>query len=169
MNQEIVVIAHNIRSSHNIGSIFRTCDGFGVNKLYLTGYTPYPVKKNDPRLPHIAKKVDSQINKTALGAEKTVQWEYCENPDTVIDNLEKNDFQIIALEQNRKSAKINKYKPALKTAVILGEEVKGVSDSLLKRCGQIIEIPMFGKKESFNVSVSTAIALYHLKMADFMV
>ena len=89
---KIVVIAHNIRSTHNIGSLFRTADGLGVQKLYLTGYTPYPHYEDDERMPHIARKTHKQISKTALGAEETVEWEYAEDVFSIIKKLRKSGF-----------------------------------------------------------------------------
>lgn len=160
---EIVVIAHNIRSAHNIGSIFRTCDGLGVNKLYLSGYSPYPLTSNDTRLPHIAAKLTAQINKTALGAEQTVQFEHATNIDQLVAKLKKNGFELYALEQDTKSTPIYAARPAAKTALLLGEEVNGIEPDLLKMVDHILEIPMYGQKESFNVSVATGIALYALK------
>ncbi|MEI6850500.1 MAG: TrmH family RNA methyltransferase [Candidatus Saccharibacteria bacterium] len=157
---EIYIIAHNIRSTHNIGSIFRTCEGFGVKKIILSGYSPYPKLTDDTRLPHISDKLTQQIHKTALGAETMVPFEYQEVPD--IDNLRNKGFTIVGLEQNSKSIPISKYKLPEKVALFIGEEVNGINKELLIQCDDIIEIPMVGKKESFNVSVATGIALYAL-------
>lgn len=159
---EIVVIAHNIRSTHNVGSIFRTCEGFGVSKIFLTGYTPYPFSQKDQdqdkRLPHIREKLTAQIHKTALGAENLVPFEYSEKPD--IEALRQNGFRIVALEQAAQSVNIAHYLPSEKVALILGEEVDGISSEVLNQCDDIVEIKMSGQKESFNVSVATGIALF---------
>ena len=160
---EIIVIAHNIRSTHNIGSIFRTCDGFGVEKLIISGYSPYPTDTSDPRLPHIATKLTNQIHKSALGAETFVTFEYQDMPD--IQSLRNDGYAIIGLEQTPSSTALNDYQPDAKIALILGEEVEGIADDLLKQCDQTVEIPMYGQKESFNVSVATGIALYHLRLS----
>jgi tRNA G18 (ribose-2'-O)-methylase SpoU len=157
---EIVVIAHNIRSTHNVGSIFRTAEGFGVTKIILSGYTPYPAIKNDPRLPHISNKLTSQIHKTALGAEEMVPFEYSE--EIPLKFLKESGFRLVALEQNGRSVALSDYKTPKKIALLIGEEVHGVTADLLEQCDDIIEIPMVGKKESFNVSVATGIALYAL-------
>lgn len=157
---EITVIAHNIRSAHNIGSIFRTCEGFGVSRIIIGGYSPYPKIANDTRLPHISEKLTSQIHKSALGAETMVPFEYQETPD--LDELKAAGFRIVGLEQNERSVSLNEYKPPQKIVIILGEEVKGIPIDLLNKCDDIIEIPMRGKKESFNVSVAAGIALYAL-------
>ncbi len=157
---EIVVIAHNIRSTFNVGAIFRTCEGFGVTKIILSGYTPYPPLKNDDRLPHIREKLLHQIHKTALGAEAIVPFEYCPTPplQTLVDD----GFRLVALEQAMTSINISQYAVPAKVALLLGEEVHGIEASLLQQCQDILEIPMQGQKESFNVSVATGIALYAL-------
>jgi 23S rRNA (guanosine2251-2'-O)-methyltransferase len=160
---EIIVIAHNIRSTHNIGAIFRTAEGFGIQKIILTGYSPYPLLTNDARLPHIANKLHSQIHKTALGAEEIVPFEYREHPP--LDELKANGFRIVALEQADTSILLPEYKLPQKIALILGEEVHGIPEELLNQVEDIIEIPMAGQKESFNVSVATGIALYELTTA----
>lgn len=157
---EIIVIAHNIRSTHNVGAIFRTAEGFGVSKIILTGYTPYPQLNKDGRLPHIALKLTKQINKTALGAEKIVPFIYLEEPP--LDTLKAEGYRVIALEQASRSIPMAQYSPPEKIVLLLGEEVEGITPELLAQCEDIIEIPMVGKKESFNVSVATGIALYAL-------
>lgn len=158
---EIVVIAHNIRSSHNIGSIFRTCEGFGVTKLILSGYTPYPQLENDTRLPHIVEKLTKDIHKTALGAEIMVPFEY--RPTLDMGTLQLAGYRIVALEQDARASVLPEYHPPEKIALLLGEEVQGINKKQLDRCDDIIEIPMQGQKESFNVSVAAGIALYALR------
>jgi len=157
---EIIVIAHNIRSTHNVGSIFRTSEGFGVKKIILSGYTPYPKMEHDTRLPHIAEKLTAQIHKTALDAEKIVPFEYQEEPN--LQELKLEGYRIVGLEQDERSIPLNDFKTPDKVAVLLGEEVHGIEDDLLAYCDDIIEIPMRGKKESFNVSVAAGIALFVL-------
>ena len=161
---EIIVIAHNIRSTHNIGSIFRTCEGFGVSKIIISGYTPYPRIINDRRLPHISNKLTDQIHKTALGAEMMIPFEYSELPD--FDSLKADGFTIVGLEQNQTSTLLYDYRPPQKIALLLGEEVKGLTTDLINQCDNLVEIPMRGKKESFNVSVAAGIALYHLSVSS---
>lgn len=157
---EIIVIAHNIRSTHNIGSIFRTCEGFGVTKLIISGYSPYPTLTIDTRLPHISSKLTSQIHKTALGAETMVPFDYQEEPD--LDALRSDGFRIIGLEQDPRAVILHDYVSPDKAVLLLGEEVEGIASDLRDLCDDLIEIPMVGKKESFNVSVATGIALYQL-------
>ena len=157
---EIILIAHNIRSTHNIGSIFRTCEGFGVSKIVISGYTPYPRMQHDKRLPHIADKLTSQIHKTALDAELLVPFEYQETLD--LQDFRNNDYRIVGLEQDVQSILLADYKSPEKIVLLIGEEVEGISAELRAQCDDLIEIPMVGKKESFNVSVATGIALYGL-------
>ena len=157
---EIIVIAHNIRSTHNVGAIFRTAEGFGVSKIILSGYTPYPTIQNDTRLPHISEKLTKQISKTALDAEKIVPFEH--RAELSLQDIKADGYRIVALEQADRSIPMAEYAPTHKTALLLGEEVEGISAELLQQCEDIIEIPMVGKKESFNVSVATGIALYAL-------
>lgn len=159
---EIIIVAHNIRSTHNVGAIFRTAEGLGIKKIVLSGYTPYPQQDNDTRLPHISAKLTSQIHKTALGAERIVSFEYREQPP--IAELKASDYRIVALEQAPTSIPLQTYKAPPKVALVLGEEVEGVTPELLAQCEDILEIPMVGQKESFNVSVATGIALYQLAL-----
>lgn len=160
---EIIVIAHNIRSTHNVGAIFRSADGFGVSKIILSGYTPYPtLPSSDTRLPHISEKLTKQIHKTALGAEAAVPFEYQESLN--LKNLKDDGFRVVALEQSTSSVELNKYEAPTKIALILGEEVEGITPELLAQCDDIVEIPMKGSKESFNVSVAAGIALYALSI-----
>jgi 23S rRNA (guanosine2251-2'-O)-methyltransferase len=164
--REIVLIAHDIRSTHNVGSLLRTAEGLGVSRVYLTGYTPYPKKPNDVRLPHLAEKLDKQIHKTALGAEKLIEVIQSNEVFSVIDKLTELNYDICVLEQSDRSIKINEYKPGKKIAIILGNEVEGVSSDLLLAADHILEIPMFGKKESFNVVQAAAMASFHCRFYD---
>lgn len=160
---QIILIAHNLRSSHNVGSLLRTAEGLGVKKVFFTGYTPYPIAPNDVRLPHIAEKVHKQIQKTALGAENTQIWQQKSDLETVIFDLKKSGFQVAGLEQTSNSVSLPDFKPIDKIALILGREVEGLEPEILKLCDICIEIPMFGKKESFNVVQAAAMALYHCR------
>jgi len=161
--RKIVIIAHNLRSSHNIGSLLRTADAMGVEQVYLTGYTPYPKHENDPRLPHLANKTHQAIAKTALGAEKSVKWTIDKDVQGVIKNLKAKDYEVVALEQALNSVKLTDYKPPQKIAIILGREVDGIEEEVISACDKVIEIPMFGKKESLNVVQAAAMAMYHCR------
>lgn len=158
--REIIVVAHNIRSTHNVGSIFRTAEGFGVTKIILSGYTPYPAIKDDTRLPHIREKITAQIHKTALGAEGLVPFEY--QPELNLSWLKSNGHRIVGLELDDRAVNIDDYRPTEKIALLLGEEVEGIDETIRDQCDDLIQIPMRGKKESFNVSVACGIALYQL-------
>ena len=146
--QSFYIICDNIRSLENIGSIFRTADALGVTKVFLTGICGQP--------PH------SKISKTALGAEDNIEWEYVWQIWRVIDKLKKEGVNIISLEQDQKSIPYLKFKPKFPLALIVGNEIKGVSKNSLKKSDQIIYLPMIGKKESLNVSVSFGIAGYYI-------
>lgn len=159
---EIIVIAHNIRSTHNIGAIFRSCEGFGVSKIIISGYSPYPKLPNDTRLPHIEAKLTAQIHKSALGAETMVPFEYQETPN--LKYFKDNGYTIVGLEQDKRSIMLPDYKAPQKIVLLLGEEVEGITNDLRDLCDDLIEIPMVGQKESFNVSVATGIALYALSI-----
>lgn len=158
--RDIIVIAHNIRSTHNVGAFLRTCDGFGVKKLIFSGYTPYPTLEDDTRLPHFADKITRQIHKTALGAETTVPFERYELPP--IEQLRSEGYTIVGLEQDERSIMLPTYNAPDKVALLLGNEIDGIYPEYRDLCDTLIEIPMQGHKESFNVSVATGIALYHL-------
>ncbi|MBC7581437.1 TrmH family RNA methyltransferase [Aeromicrobium sp.] len=159
----IIVIAHNVRSTHNVGSLLRTAEGLGVQKMYLTGYTPYPLSTSDDRLPHIAEKLDAQIHKTALDAEKLIEWEHVEDIISVLASLKDEGYTIAAIEQSQQSIKLPDYTAPTKLALIVGREVEGIELEVLNVVDAILEIPMFGKKESFNVVQAAAMALYHCR------
>lgn len=154
MGGRLIGILHNIRSLHNVGSMFRTADGAGLDKLYLTGYTGYP-----PR---------SEITKTALGAEEFVNWERFGHIGKLIDRLKKEGYQIAAVEngrlcQQKKCVALNKFKIKKPIAFIVGNEVKGLSKEILAKADVILEVPMRGQKESLNVSVVFGIISYYLQ------
>jgi len=155
----VTLLLYNIRSTHNVGSIFRTAEGFGVKKIILSGYTPYPSFDGDTRLPHIADKITGQIHKTALGAEAMVPFEHVGDLGNWLDN---SNLPLIALEQAEGSVNIRDFTPPKEFALLLGEEVHGIEQPLLDKCEAILEISMAGQKESFNVSVAAGIALYSL-------
>lgn len=163
MNTIISVIAHNIRSTHNVGALLRTCDGLGIEELIFSGYTPYPAVLGDTRLPHIAAKISKQIHKTALGAETSQTWSYMENPTDAMAKFRKAGYQIIALEQHPDSIILQDYQSPEKLCLLLGEEVNGIDAELIKLCDTTIEIPMLGQKESYNVAIAAAMALYRFR------
>ncbi len=161
--RKIVLIAHDLRSTHNVGSLLRTAEGFGVVKVYFTGYTPFPLKPNDSRLPHLSQKIAAQIHKTALDAEGLVAWEQYDDVDEVIERLREEGYTIAALEQSADSVALPDFAPPEKIAILLGREVEGIEPELLTLCDVTLEIPMFGRKESFNVVQAAAVAIYHCR------
>jgi tRNA G18 (ribose-2'-O)-methylase SpoU len=159
MKKKLIIIAHNIRSAHNVGAFFRTADGAGVIKIYLTGYTGSPFNEKKDKF---ETKAQRALGKTALGAIRFVKWEKREDIFSLIKNLKKDGFQILALENIHRSKDIFKFRSSSPCALILGNENKGIDKSILKECDKILAIPMRGKKESLNVSVAAGIAMYLL-------
>lgn len=162
---DIYLILHNIRSTHNVGSIFRSADGAGVKKIYLTGFTPEPAD--------VFGKLRKDFAKSALGAEKFVEWESVKNIGALIKKLKKDKIFVVSLEQSKNSILLGSR--ASKSlcdraskrdfALILGNEVSGIPKNILLKSDVVLEIPMFGKKESLNVSVAAGIALYVLRFS----
>ena len=146
----VIVILDNIRSAHNVGSVFRTCDAFLIDKIILCGITAIPPNK--------------EIRKTALGSSESVDWRYYKNTEEVIMKLKKKDYQIIAVEQANKSIKLESFKPEneKKYAIIFGNEIKGISQKIIDNSDSVIEIPQFGTKHSLNVSVSAGIVIWDI-------
>lgn len=165
-NRQIVVLAHNIRSIQNVGAILRTADCLGVDKVYASGYTPNLTTRTDgsnlPILPHVRNKIASELHRSALGAELSMQFTYSTDIVELINELKGDGFVVVGLEQNDRAISLPDYRPSQKIALLLGEEVHGLTDTLIEQCDDLIEIPMFGHKESYNVSVATGIALYQL-------
>ena len=144
----VIVILDNIRSAHNVGSVFRTCDAFLIDKIILCGITAIPPNK--------------EIRKTALGSSESVDWRYYKNTEEIIMRLKKKDYQIIAVEQANKSIKLESFRPEneKKYAIIFGNEIKGISQKIIDNSDSVIEIPQFGTKHSLNVSVSAGIVIW---------
>ena len=151
---ENILILHNIRSVVNVGAMFRISDAVGIKKIYLTGYTPAPLDRFG--------RIRKDLAKSALGAEKFVSWEQKKNIYPLLVKLKKDGFEIIGIEQTKKSIDYRKIKPRIKNVFIVGAEVTGIPESILKKCDTIAEIPMRGKKESLNVSVSLGIVLFQI-------
>jgi len=148
----IYLVLDSIRSMENVGAIFRTADAAGIKKIFLCGITPKPPRK--------------EIDKAAVGAVDFVEWEYQENLKSLISNFKKQGIKIFALEQDNRSLPFTQNSLAAvdstPLALIVGNEVNGISKEILDIVDQIIEIPMYGKKNSLNVSVATGIALFKL-------
>jgi tRNA G18 (ribose-2'-O)-methylase SpoU len=148
-NKAFYIICDNIRSLENVGSIFRTADALGVSKIFLCGITGRPP--------------NHKISKTALGAEKTIPFEYYKQTWRLVQKLKKENVQVVALEQTKKSIVYTKFKPKFPLALVIGNEVKGVSKKALELSDAVIHLPMAGKKESLNVSVAFGVAGYYIK------
>lgn len=147
--KSIIIVLDNIRSMHNVGSVFRTADAFLIEAILICGYTPQP--------PH------RDINKTALGATETVDWLFFENTCAAISELKNRGYSVFAVEQTQNSISLeNMKKITTKTAVVFGNEVEGVSDEVLKLVDNYIEIPQLGMKHSLNISVAAGIVLWQL-------
>ncbi|GAB1416384.1 RNA methyltransferase [Paludibacter sp.] len=146
----VIVVLDNVRSLHNVGSIFRTCDAFLIEAIHLCGITSTP--------PH------TEIHKTALGAEDTVEWRYFEDSLHSVEELKKNGYTVYAIEQAENSISLTNLSVVKdkKVAVVLGNEVKGVQQNVINNCHGCIEIPQFGTKHSLNVSITGGIILWEL-------
>jgi len=145
----ITIILDNVRSALNVGSVFRTSDAFLINKIILCGITAIPPNK--------------EIRKAALGSTESVAWEYAENTIDIIENLKKEGFYIIAIEQTADSNSLDEFHlPNQPLAIVLGHEVNGVSQEAIDKCNEVIEIPQFGTKHSLNISVATGIVVWEL-------
>jgi tRNA G18 (ribose-2'-O)-methylase SpoU len=161
---KITVIAHDIRSVHNVGSIFRTADAAGVEKIFLCGITPAPIDR--------FKEVRADFAKVALGAENFIPWESAPTTAGVIKRLKKEGYEIFALEQSKRSAPYYQGAHAMggardaRVALIVGNEVKGLPPSVLRAADRILEIPMMGKKESLNVAVAFGIVVFGLRFGN---
>lgn len=150
MERKLRLLAHNIRSLWNVGSFFRTADAMNVERIYLTGYTGTPPRK--------------EISKTSLGADEWLPWEHADDPLTVIRALKDDGWTTIALELTPDAVDLTTYDPPEKICLVLGHEVDGISHELLNACDATVQIPMLGKKESLNVAVAAGIALHRLRM-----
>ncbi|KKR43195.1 MAG: tRNA/rRNA methyltransferase (SpoU) [Parcubacteria group bacterium GW2011_GWF1_40_6] len=154
--QQNILILNDIRSVENVGAMFRTADAAGINKIYLTGYTPTPLDRFGRKRGDLAK--------SALGAEEFVKWEQKKNVVQLLTKLKREKYSIIGIEQDKKSVdyKTLRLRSGRGNVFIVGTEVTGIPKNILKKCDIIAEIPMRGKKESLNVSVATGIALFRI-------
>ena len=146
----VVVVLDNIRSMNNIGSVFRTCDAFRIDAVYLCGITAQPPHKD--------------IEKTALGATQSVNWKYFATTQEAVNELINHDYTVFAIEQVEESIMLDEFNPCdyRKLALVFGNEVMGVEQQVINACQGCIEIPQFGTKHSLNISVSAGIVLWHI-------
>lgn len=164
-NSKLLLIAHNVRSAHNVGSLLRTADVFAVSQVIFTGYTPYPRLAHDTRLDYLVEKLTKQIAKVALGAEKIIPCMYYPTLSLAIDHLRREEINVYALEQSKSSVALPHAEIAFPAALLVGNEIDGLNSEDLGLAEHILEIPMLGSKESLNVSVAAGIALYELRRA----
>ena len=150
--QENILIINDIRSVTNVGAMFRTADACGIDKIYLTGFTPTPLDRFG--------KIRKDMAKSALGAEGFVKWEHKRSLPALLRSLRREKYLIIGIEQDKKSIDYKQVKIKEKNVFIVGAEVTGIPKNILQKCDVIAEIPMIGKKESLNVSVACGIALF---------
>ncbi len=151
-SRKLRLLAYNVRSLWNVGSFFRTCDAFGVERLHLTGYTGHPPRK--------------EIAKTAIGADQFVEWEHASDPIPVIDTLRNDGWSMIALELTESATDIADYVPEnSKVCLVVGNELEGVPTAIMEKSDVVLKIPMLGKKESLNVAVAAGIALHRLRFS----
>lgn len=148
-----ILILHDIRSAYNVGAIFRTADGSGVDKIYISGYTPRPIDRFG--------RTQGEIEKTSLGASLTVPWEDVSSVIELIKKLQNEGIKIVAVEQMENSIPLSSLPNYEKRAFVVGNEVDGVAKEVLELADVIVEIPMLGQKESLNVSVAAGIILYN--------
>jgi len=147
------LVLENIRSAYNVGAMFRTADGAGVDKIFLVGYSPTPTDR--------FARIQPEIKKTSLGASESIPWEHFTEPQPLIEKLKKEAFTVVPVEQTESSVSLQVFTIPENVAYIMGNEIEGVSKEFLAAADTIIEIPMLGEKESLNVSVAAGIVLYH--------
>lgn len=152
MSHQLVVVLSDVRSAHNVGSIFRTCDAAGVSKIFLTGVTPTPLDRFG--------RARTDIAKTALGAEKSIPWEYKESAIEAIADLRREGYEIVGAEIDDRALDFRAFMPTKPVAIVFGSEVDGLSREERAACDMLVQIPMRGAKESLNVSVAAGIILF---------
>ncbi|NTW46129.1 MAG: RNA methyltransferase [Candidatus Moranbacteria bacterium] len=155
---DLILVLHDIRSAHNVGSMFRTADGAGVSKIYLSGYTQAPAESGRTRLT----RAERDLAKTALGAEHSVPWERVPDLSALVARLRAEGQSIVALESTRGSVDYRSYRPERDLALFVGNETEGVNRDILAGSDAVLSIPMRGTKESLNVSVAAGIVLFSL-------
>lgn len=159
------MIAHNLRSVHNVGSLLRTGEVFAVDKVHVTGFTPYPTHPGDERDPKLQARQTRALAKAAAGAERTMPFERHDDVHELLDSLKATGYTVAGLELDPDAVDLAEYAPPEKVALILGDEVAGIAPELRDRCDVLLQIPIHGNKYSLNVSVAAGIALYSLRTA----
>lgn len=152
MQKRVAVLLHNVRSTHNVGSVFRTADAAGVERVFLTGYTPLPTDRFG--------RAQKDIAKTALGAELSLPWEHHPSASYMFERIKKEGWSVVGVEQDKRARDYRSYRITKPTVFVFGNEVLGLAPALRKKCDALVEIPMHGTKESLNVSVAAGIILF---------
>ncbi len=152
-DKEVFVLLSDIRSVLNAGAIFRTAESADVSKIFLSGYTPAPLDRFG--------RVRKDFAKASLGAEKFIEWQYVKNVTSFFKKMKEKSVSIVCVEQSNKALEYKKFKPEFPILFVFGNETKGISKKTLSKADRVIEIPMYGKKESLNVSVAAGIILFH--------
>lgn len=152
--QDIIVVLDNVRSVHNVGAIFRTADALGVDKIFLCGITPTPIDRFG--------RERNDLHKSALGAEKNVSWEYHSSTLLGVEQLKRDGYSVVCVEQDKNSIDYKNVIPKNKTCFVFGNEVEGISKEVLNLSDQIAEINMVGEKESLNISVTFGIMMFRM-------
>lgn len=163
LQRSIVVVAHNLRSVFNVGSLLRTSDVFAVERLYVTGFTPYPSQPDDSRDPGLQAQLTRRIARSAAGAEHTMPVTHQSDVYALLGSLHAAGYTVIGLEIDAGAVPLVDYRPAARIALLLGDEVRGIEAPLRESCDMLLQIPMYGQKGSLNVSVAAGIALYSLR------
>lgn len=163
--RSIAVVAHNLRSAHNVGSLLRTGEVFAVDTVHVTGFTPYPQHPGDERDATLAARQTRRLAKAAAGAERTMPFRRHDDVYALLDSLREDGYSIVGLEIDPAAVGLGDYAPGRKVALVLGDEVHGIDPDIRSRCDLLLQIPLYGRKSSLNVSVAAGIALYALRAA----
>lgn len=165
--RRLVVLAHNLRSVFNVGSLLRTSDVFAAERVYVTGFTPYPAQPgmDDPRDPELQARLTKRLAKSAAGSELTMPVSRCGDVFALIGQLRSSGYAVAGLEIDDDAVPLPEYRPPERVALLLGDEVRGIDPALREACDVLLQIPMFGQKGSLNVSVAAGIALFGLRTA----
>lgn len=163
--RSIVVVAHNIRSAHNVGSLLRTGEFFGLDRVWVTGFSPYPTYADDPRDPRLRDLQTRRLAKAAAGAERTMPFDRHDDVHALVESLRADGYTVVGLELDPTAVPLTDYAPPERVALVLGDEVAGITPEIRDACDRLVEIRSHGRKDTLNVSVAAGIALHHLRVA----
>lgn len=163
MSHPITLVVDNVRSSYNVGALFRSAEGAGIERIIVAGITPYPKTADDPRLPHVRRRATEQIAKTALGAEKLVPFSHVSDIGEALQDFSRRGYALCALEQTPEAENIFDAAPlSFPLALIVGNEKDGINREILRMCDRVLTIPMQGEKRSLNVACAATTALFYI-------